>query len=102
MSEKEQWYSNQQLYEMFMGKLEEINNKLIKLDTKLMNYNNLHSKVDDHDRRITTLESGKKEKAETNKAWRDNIGWVIAIIMSIIAGASVSVQILQYISSRSG
>lgn len=59
MSEKEQWYSNQELYEMMVElskTIEKANAELEKTQIMIRDYNGLREKVDKCDRRLHAIE----------------------------------------------
>jgi hypothetical protein len=87
MSEKEQWYNNQQLFEQinavskdFVGlryEMQETRNMIRK-------YNGLREKIDfveDEVKEIKALTEGKKTFAEAIRLWG---GWLFALITLVI------------------
>ncbi len=81
MSEKEQWYSNKDLFEQINAlrmEMQETRNLITK-------YNGLREKVDEMEEKMIRLEAKTAGKNAVFTAIREWGGWIVAIISLIIS-----------------
>lgn len=76
MAEKEQWYSNKDLYEMVRDLREEVQT-MIRVAKE---YNSLRETLNDCIRRITAIEERALGRYSAGKAVREWGGWIVAIL----------------------
>lgn len=76
MAEKEQWYSNKDLYEMVRDLREEVQT-MIRVAKE---YNGLRETLNDCIRRITAIEERALGRHGAGKAVREWGGWIVAIL----------------------
>lgn len=76
MSEKEQWYSNKELYEMLRD-LKDETQTMIRVAKE---YNDLRKTLNDCIRRITTIEERALGRYSAEKAVREWGGWIVALL----------------------
>jgi hypothetical protein len=82
------WYDNKQLFETMMAKFEEVSIKMDKMNKNMVKYNGLIEKrqedrrlMENNKERINKMETAAETKDQTNKSWKDNIHWVIYILI---------------------
>lgn len=76
MAEKEQWYSNKDLYEMVRDLREEVQTMI----RVVKEYNGLRETLNDCIRRITAMEERALGRYGAGKAVREWGGWIVAIL----------------------
>lgn len=81
MSEKEQWYTNKDLYEM----LRDLRDETQTMIRVAKEYNDLRKTLNDLIRRVTAIEERALGRYSAGKAIRDWGGWVVAILAFIYA-----------------
>jgi len=82
------WYDNKQLFETMMSKFEEVSIKMDEMNKNMVKYNGLIEKrqedrrlMENNKERINKMETAAETKDQTNKSWKDNIHWVIYILI---------------------
>ena len=82
------WYDNKQLFETMMSKFEEVSIKMDEMNKNMVKYNGLIEKrqedrrlMENNKERINKMETAAETKDKTNKSWKDNIHWIIYILI---------------------
>jgi hypothetical protein len=82
------WYDNKQLFETMMAKFEEVSIKMDEMNKNMVKYNGLIEKrqedrrlMENNKERIDKMETAAETKDKTNKSWKDNIHWIIYILI---------------------
>lgn len=88
------WYSNKELYEMFV----DIKEDLQEFNSNFQKYNGLIEDREAHEQRICDMESDMKEikdkataKSDLKETMKDNVVWIIAVV-SFAAGLLFDLQ----------
>lgn len=101
------WYDNKQLFETMMKKFEEVSVKMDEMNKNMSKYNGLIEKrqedrklmeetkkiADDNSEQISNMQTAADTKKETNKSWKDNIHWIIKILI-FLGGLAAGVGLL--------
>jgi len=96
------WYDNKDLFETMMNKFDEVSLKMDEMNASMKRYNGLIEKrqedrklmeetkemADENSKRISNMQTADETKEKTNKSWKDNIHWLIYIIVFIAGMAT--------------
>lgn len=89
------WYDNKQLFETMMSKFEEVSVKMDEMNKNMVKYNGLIEKrqedrklmeetkkiADKNSENISNMQTATETKEESNKSWKDNIHWIIYVLI---------------------
>lgn len=81
MGDKEQWYTNKDLYEM----LRDLRDETQTMIRVAKEYNDLRKTLNDLIRRVTAIEERALGRYNAGKAIRDWGGWIVAVMAFIYA-----------------
>jgi len=84
MEEKEQWYTNKDLYEM----VQDLRVDLRETRTLIKQYNGLRQRLDSCEEVLTDLVSQAKGRASVSNAIRAWGGWAVAVVTLLITLAN--------------
>jgi hypothetical protein len=82
------WYDNKQLFETMMKKFDEVSKKMDEMNINMKKYNGLIEKrqedrrlMENNKARLARLEVENQTKEKSNSTWKDNIRWIIYVLL---------------------